>query len=357
MSLIDRVDVQVRDEQGRENLEPPVDLRQPVFGAALQHHVAVVEEGLQHFLEVHHARRVVGVEHVHVEREARLELGVAEQRFHQHLGVDGLGFRLEHDAHVLIRFVAHVGEQRQLLGLQQFGDLLDQLRLLHLIGDLGDDDLPHAARQFLDRPLGAHAHRTATRLVGLHQRLAAFHEDAARGEVRPRHQVDERGYARVGRLDQMQKCVADLDDVVRRDVRRHADRDAGRAVGEQVGECGRQDDRFFALAIVGLTEIDGVLVEAAHQFGGDLGQARFGVSHRRGVIAVDVAEVPLPVDQRVALCEILREADQRVIDRLVAVRVIFADYVADDARAFLEAGCRIELQLLHRPREGAGGRA
>ena len=157
----------------------------------------------------------------------------------------------------------------------------------------------------------------------------------------------------MGVLIRCSSAFADLDDIVRRDVRRHAHGDAGRAVGEQVGECGRQDHRFFAFAIIGLAEIDGILVEAAHQFGGDLGQARFGVSHRGGVIAVDVAEVALPVDQRVALREILREADQRVIDRLVAMRVIFADDVADDARALLEAGRRIELELLHRPEKAA----
>ena len=52
-----------------------------------------------------------------------------------------------------------------------------------------------------------------------------------------------------------------------------------------------------------------------------------------GVIAVDVAEIALPVDQRIALGEILGEAHQRVVDRLVAVRMELADHVADDLGA------------------------
>jgi hypothetical protein len=64
-------------------------------------------------------------------------------------------------------------------------------------------------------------------------------------------------------------------------------------------------------------------------------QLRFGVAVGGGVIAVDVAEIALPVDQRVAQREILREADHRVVDRLVAVRVVLADDVADDARDLL----------------------
>ena len=48
---------------------------------------------------------------------------------------------------------------------------------------------------------------------------------------------------------------------------------------------------------------------------------RFGVAHGGGIIAVDIAEIALPVDQRIALGEILREPHQRVIDRLIAVRM------------------------------------
>ena len=63
---------------------------------------------------------------------------------------------------------------------------------------------------------------------------------------------------------------------------------------------------------------------------------RLGVAHRRRVIAVDIAEIALPVDQRIALRELLREPHQRVVDRPIAVRMVFADDVADDARGLLE---------------------
>ena len=66
----------------------------------------------------------------------------------------------------------------------------------------------------------------------------------------------------------------------------------------------------------------------------DLGQARFGVAHGGRRIAVHRAEIALPVDQRQAHGEILRHAHQGVVDRLVAVRVVFAHHVADDARRF-----------------------
>jgi hypothetical protein len=50
-----------------------------------------------------------------------------------------------------------------------------------------------------------------------------------------------------------------------------------------------------------------------------------------GVIAVDRAEVALAVHQHVAHRKVLRHAHDGVVHRLVAVRVVLADDVADDA--------------------------
>jgi hypothetical protein len=121
----------------------------------------------------------------------------------------------------------------------------------------------------------------------------------------------------------------------------------GGAVGEQVGETGRQDDRLDFLAIIGGAKVDRVLVDAVEQKLRRGRQAAFGVAHGGGVIAVDVAEVALAVDQPVALREILGQAHQGVIDRDVAVRMILADHVADDARGLLRGGFRVETQQPH----------
>ena len=102
----------------------------------------------------------------------------------------------------------------------------------------------------------------------------------------------------------------------------------------RLGKARRQHHRLaLGIVVVGL-EIDGVLVEILDQRAGDALQPHLGVAHGRRRIAVDRAEIALSVDQRQAHGEILRHAHQRVVDRLVAVRMIFADHVADDARGF-----------------------
>ena len=145
---------------------------------------------------------------------------------------------------------------------------------------------------------------------------------------------------RLGLLEQAAQRGAQLARVVRRNAGRHADRDAAGAVRQQVGERRRQDHRLLVAAVVGRAEVDGVLIDAVQQRARDLGQAGLGVAHGRGIVAVDIAEVALAVDQRVALRELLREAHHGVVDRDLAVRVELADDVADHARAFLVAACR-----------------
>ena len=134
----------------------------------------MIEPGAQHLLQRHHARRAAGVQHVHIERKTGFQRGRTEYGFHQYFRFHPPRARLQHQPHVLAAFVAHIGQQRQLLFFQQLRHLLDQLGLLHLIGDLGHDDLPGAVLALLDRPFGAQPETTASRFVGDTQRIGVF---------------------------------------------------------------------------------------------------------------------------------------------------------------------------------------
>src|SRR3546814_6125073 len=80
----------------------------------------------------------------------------------------------------------------------------------------------------------------------------------------------------------------------------------------------------------------------------ELLHAHFGVTHGRREIAVDRTEVALTVDEHVAHREVLRHAYHGVVDRGVAVRMVFTDHVADDARRFLVRLVELVAELLHR---------
>ena len=149
----------------------------------------------------------------------------------------------------------------------------------------------------------------------------------------------------------MERGIAHLAQIVRRDVGRHADGDAARPVAQQVGNGPRQHRRLVFGAVVIGAEIDRVLVDPFEQGERVARQPRLGIAHRRRAIAVDIAEIPLTLDQRVAHREILRHPHHRVVDRLVAMRVELAHHVADHPGAFLESGIGIEPELAHREQE------
>ena len=119
------------------------------------------------------------------------------------------------------------------------------------------------------------------------------------------------------------------------------------------GKAGRQDLGLpLGVVVVGL-EVDRVLVEIVEQRIGDAGEPRLGVAVGRRRVAVHRAEIALAVDQRQAHREILRHPHHRVVDRELAVRVVFADHVADDARRFAVAAVPLVAVDLHRVEDAA----
>ena len=117
--------------------------------------------------QAQHHRHLATAQHIHVERNARFQVGEAEQLLHQHQRIDGARARLQHQADILGGFVAHIGEQRQPLGFQQLGDLLDQPRFLHQIRNFGDDDIVGAASGLLAFPARAQTEAAAPGAIGL----------------------------------------------------------------------------------------------------------------------------------------------------------------------------------------------
>ena len=342
------VEIEERDDVPVENLQPRVDFAQPELRPPDQNLAPMIQKRPQHLAQRADLRRAPVDQNVHVHREARLEIAVLEQHLHHHLRIDVARARLQHHADVLCALVAHVGQNGNLLGVDKIGQPFDQLALLNLIGDLGDHDLPGPAPQILDRPARPHTEPAFAGAVGLLDARALLDDDPAGREIRALDVIEQRLVARVRRFDQMQAGAHQLVDVVRRDVGRHADRDAGRSVRQQVGERRRQDHRLALRAVVIVAEIDRVLGQAVQQRRRRRRQPRLGVALRRRVVAVDIAEIALAVDQRIADVEILRQPGQRVIDRLVAMRVIVAHHLADDLGAFAERRGRLQLQPAHR---------
>ena len=158
------------------------------------------------------------------------------------------------------RLVVDVADALELSGLHQLGDAGGGDRDRRLVRHLGDDDLV-GARALFDLGDGAEADRALPGGVGVDDPLAA-HDQPAGGEVgalHEGHQVLRRG---LGVVDEVDRGVDHLAEVVRRDVGGHADGDALAAVDQQVREPRREHDRLHLVARVVVDEVDRVLADA-----------------------------------------------------------------------------------------------
>ena len=304
------------------------------------------QERIQDLFEVHHLGLVVVQRH-HVDAERGLHLGVLVEIVQHNLaGLAALD--LDDDAHaVLVGLIAQGADALDLLLFDQLGDLLDQASLVHLIGDLvNDDGLATGLLVHLHFSLGPHIDGAATGTVRLHDAGTAV-DDAAGGEIRAGDMGHQLVNGEVAVFDQRQATVDNLGEVVRRDVGRHAHRDTGGAVDQQGGDLGGHDSRDHLGTVVVRHPVHGLFVQIGQQLVGDARHPHFGVTHGRGVVAVHRTEVALTVDQHVAHGEILRHPDDGVIHGAVAMRVIFTDYVTDHTGRFFIGLVPVVPQLVH----------
>jgi hypothetical protein len=264
---------------------------------------------------------------------------------------------LELDVDPQAALVAVVGERvvahRNLgddLALDELGDLLDDpafTALADAVRKLRDDDRRPTAAELLDVGAPADDDPAPARAVRVADPRAADDDTAGR-EVWALDQLAEPLDVDGGVVDHGDDPVNHLADVMRRDVRRHPDGDAGGAVDEEVREARRQDRGLLPRLVVVGDEVDRVCVDVAEHLGRDPREPAFRVAHRGRRVAVHRAEVALSLDERVAHRERLGEAHERVVDRLVAVRVVGAHDVTDDAGALPRGAVRLEACLVHR---------
>ena len=232
--------------------------------------------------------------------------------------------------------------------MDQFGDFLNQLGFLNLIRDFRDDDLPLTTPEVLDLPFTAQTERPASRGIGICDTVARLNDHAAGREIRARNIIEQRVIARIRRLDQMDTGIHQLCDIMRRNIGRHTHRNPRRAIGQKAWELCRQNNRLGQTTIIVIAEINRVFVQTLQHRLSDKGHARFGVSRGRRVVAVDIAEVPLTIHQRVAHRKILRQTRHRVIDRSIPVRVEIPHRVARDFRGLQELAIGRQLEPVHR---------
>ena len=326
------VDIRDGDGQTAEDVAPLPRLAQQVGGAPGHYILAEIDEGRQEAPQGQ-CFGPPAVEGEHVAAEIGLHRGEAEKLVHHHFG-GGVALQLHHDAHAAaVGFVLHMGDAVDLLFAHLFRDLFDHRGFVHLIGNLVDDNGVAVLADLLHPGLGAHDDAAAPLKVGFARAGTAQH-DPARGEIGAGDVFDQLFASQVRVFDQRQRGIDNLAEVMGRDVGGHADGNTARTVDQHVGIARGQNRRFTVLAVIVVLKIDGIAVDVFQQILRGLFHPHFGVAIGGGLVAIHGAEVALTVEQHEAHGKVLRHAHQRVIDRRVAVGVVFTHGLRHRARGF-----------------------
>ena len=341
----DLVDVVQRDEQALQDVGAGLGLVQVVARPAGDDVLLMLQVVIEHLSEREHLRLAVH-QRQHDRAEDVLHLRMLVEVIEHHSGVH-VALELDDDAHALaVALVADVADAVQTLVVHQLRDLGNQRSLVDHVRDLGDDDALTVVRHRLDIRLRAHNDASAAGGVGVVDAPAPQDQTTGR-EVRTLDTLHQLLAGGVGLVNQLHHAVDHLAEVVRRDVRRHADGDAGGAVDQQVRETAGQHARLHERLVEVRGKVNRFLVDVREHLHVHFAHAGFGVSHGRRAVTVDGAEVALALDQRIAGGKVLRQAHQRAVDGGIAVRVIFTQNVADNARALAERLVGGDAQLMH----------
>ena len=256
-----------------------IELRPP-----LHHLHAVVDEMVQHLLQGEDPRLVVHqgkIDDPETVLHGRVLVKLVEDDL-----VTGTPFKLDDDTHSLaVGLVPEIGDPLDLLILHQLGNGLDELGLVHHVGDLVHDEPFLAIRLLFDVGLGTDREGTPAGAVRLDDAPPPVN-DATGWEIRAGNVFEQTEDVDLGILDDGDGPVHHLGEVVGGDAGGHAHGDPCGTVHQQVWELGGKHDRFIQGTVIVGDEIHGVLLDIREDLLRKLLETGFGVTHGRGRVTV-----------------------------------------------------------------------
>ena len=120
------IEIQIRNEHAIEDVQPSVQLREPVIQAPGDSRLAELQPFQQQLLQAHHTRPAVQCDDVEVYPVIALQIGGGEQVRHQRRRVYAIGFRNDDQPGgvFMIGLIAQVLDHGQLFLLHLRSDLL-----------------------------------------------------------------------------------------------------------------------------------------------------------------------------------------------------------------------------------------
>ena len=257
-------------EETLQHVIPFLGLAEQVASAALNGLNPKGQERVQQLAQIEEPRLTLHQRH-HVGAEIGLQRGELEQVVEHHLAI-GIPPQFNDDAHSFpVALVANIGNALQLFLVHQLGNALNQGRLVHLVGQFGDDHrIPIRAAlgvQGFHNGHTAHGDGAAPTAIGLLD-APAPQDLTPGGEIGTGNHLKQLLVAQLRVADEGIQAGNQLRQVVGGDIGGHAHGNAGRTVEQKLGNAGRQHRGLLLGAVKGGEKINGLAFNVLQQGAG-----------------------------------------------------------------------------------------
>ncbi len=233
------------------------------------------------------------------------------------------------------------------MGLHEFCDLFHHLGLVHLIGQLRDNNgFPIGLFVRLHLHLGPHDHHPSAGGVGIMDAISAIYHTRS-GKIGPRNMGHNfrNGNGRV--IQKGNDGVGHLVDIVGRNIGGHPNGNTRRAIDQKRRQPGGHHRGFFHGFIVIGDPVHGLFFKVSQHLMGHFFHADFSVPHGCRGITIHGTKISLAIHQGIAHGKILGHADNGVIHRRVAVGMILTNDITHHTGGFLIRFIPVVVQLTH----------
>ena len=304
---------------------------------------------LQHRLQPH-GLRPAAADCQHVHTEGILQSGLLVQKVHEIFRIRILAKLYDDTDPFLGGLIGYIHNVLRLLCLRQPGHIgkkFGDIHTDHGVWNFCDDHIGLSTLEPFKFHLAPNLDLSHTGLINL-QKLILVGDNAPGGKIRPLHIAHKPcgGDAFIPHIGL--HGVYNLPQIVGRGAGDHTYGDPFGTVHQKVRNLNGKDGRLLLRLVEIGHEIYHVLVQIPQKsLLCDLLKSGLRVTHGSSPVPFDVAEVAVSVHQRKFLLKILTHNYQSIIDRAVAVRMVFTHGVSHDTGALSVGSVIADPQLVH----------
>ena len=338
------IDVVTGDNQTLQDMCTFLGLAQFILCTADNHLMTVIHEVADAVLQCQQTgASLYQSDCVHAETGLQ---GCHLEQLVQHHTCIGIALHVNYNAHTLtVALVVGIAYALQLAFLHEFGNVFDELSLVHTVGNLCDHNLVVLVA-CLDIRLRTHNDTASAGLIGILYSLQA-HDVGTCGEVGTLHMLHQSLGIHLWIVHVCHTGVNNLAQVVGGDVGCHTHGNTGSTVDQQVGDTCGHNGWLLQSVVEVVGHVHRLLLQILHHSLAHHAQTRLGVTHCCSTVAVHRTEVTLTVNQCVAHVPLLCHAHQGAIDRAVAMGMILTQHLTHDTCTLLVRFVVCIAQSLH----------